>query len=124
MGSPALLETVFSNLLGNALKFHREGQAPIVHVDAAPDGDDGWIISVQDEGIGIAPEHHERVFEIFRRLHTRDVYEGTGIGLALCRKIVESFGGKIWLDPAYEGGTRVQMLLRSSHHHALEAPAP
>jgi PAS domain S-box-containing protein len=94
---------LLQNLIGNAIKF-RDGKLPQVHISAAETGDD-WTISVRDNGIGIAPEHAERVFQIFQRLHTRDQYPGTGIGLAVCKKIVERHGGKIWLDSTPGGGT-------------------
>ena len=93
---PALLATVFQNLLGNALKFHGE-DPPRVHVSATRDGG-RWLLRFSDNGLGIEHEYADRIFTIFQRLHGRSAYPGTGIGLAMCRKIVEHHGGSIWLE--------------------------
>jgi signal transduction histidine kinase len=98
---PALMTAVFQNLIGNALKFHGEAP-PEVRIAAERDGDD-WVFSVLDNGIGIESEYAERVFTLFQRLHTRSAYPGTGIGLAMCRRIVEYHGGRIWLDTGGDG---------------------
>jgi PAS domain S-box-containing protein len=90
------LSQVFQNLIGNAIKFHGE-KPPRVRVDAKRDGDQ-WVFSVSDNGIGIAGEFREQIFLIFQRLHTKDKYPGTGIGLAICKKIVERHGGRIWVE--------------------------
>jgi signal transduction histidine kinase len=102
---PGLMRTVFQNLLGNAIKF-RSDQAPRVDVEAVREGD-YWVIACRDNGIGIEPEYADRIFVIFQRLHTREAYPGTGIGLAMCRKIVEHHGGRMWLDETYTAGTRM-----------------
>ena len=91
------LRVLFQNLLGNALKFRHPDLRPVVRVTAQP-ADGGWRFEVADNGIGIAPEHRERIFQIFQRLHSRRDYEGTGIGLAHCQKIVETHGGRIWVE--------------------------
>jgi PAS domain S-box-containing protein len=91
------LTQVFQNLLSNAIKFHKQDTPPHIHVSAERQKD-AWRFSVRDNGIGIAPEHTERIFLIFQRLHTREEYPGTGIGLAVCKKIVERHGGRIWLE--------------------------
>jgi signal transduction histidine kinase len=99
-----LLTVVFQNLLGNALKFRGE-LPPRIEVRAAREGA-FWTFSVTDNGIGVAPEYADRVFLIFQRLHDRAAYPGTGIGLAVTRKIVEYFGGRIWLDTSVAAGAR------------------
>jgi len=96
MGDRRQMVQLFQNLISNALKFHN-GNAPEVHVSAMATGDD-WKISISDNGIGIAPEESERVFHIFRRLHTREEYPGNGMVLAISKKIVERHGGKIWFE--------------------------
>ena len=95
-GDRALLRQLLVNLLGNGLKFHRAGVPPVVRVQARREGDD-WEIAVADNGIGIEPEYADKVFVIFQRLHGRERYPGTGIGLALAKKIVEFHGGRIGL---------------------------
>jgi signal transduction histidine kinase len=98
-GEPALLAAVFQNLIGNALKFHGDNGPPHVAISAERDEAGGeWTFTVTDNGIGIEPEYADRIFMIFQRLHPKDAYAGTGIGLAMCRKIVEYHGGRIWLD--------------------------
>jgi signal transduction histidine kinase len=99
-----LMTVVFQNLLSNALKFKGE-QPPRIVVTAERDGQ-FWSFSVSDNGIGIEPQYADRVFLIFQRLHDRAAYPGTGIGLAMCRKIVEYFGGRIWLDTGAGDGAR------------------
>ncbi len=93
---PTQLTQLFQNLIGNSLKF-RGSQTPRIHIGAVKMAD-SWQFSVQDNGIGIEPQYFERIFLVFQRLHLRDDYPGTGIGLALCQKIVERHGGKIWVE--------------------------
>ena len=104
LGETSLLTAVFQNLLSNALKFASD-QAPRVSVSARRD-EGNWIFSFADNGIGIPAEYAERIFVIFQRLHDRSAYPGTGIGLAMCRKIIEYHGGRIWLDTAVTSGAR------------------
>ncbi len=106
---PSLLRTVFQNLIANSLKF-RSQAPPRIRIEAAPSGD-RWLFTCTDNGIGIEPAYADRVFVIFQRLHSRDAYEGTGIGLAMCRKIIEFSGGEIWLDPEFTGGARIYFTL-------------
>jgi len=99
----SLLTSLFQNLLGNAIKF-RADRPPVIRISVTAQADGFWLFSVADNGIGIEPEYADRIFVIFQRLHDRSSYEGTGIGLAMCRKIVEHYGGRIWLDTTYQGG--------------------
>jgi light-regulated signal transduction histidine kinase (bacteriophytochrome) len=87
---------LFQNLIGNALKFHGESP-PRIHVGAQSEPG-RWVFSVRDNGIGIEPQYYEKIFHIFQRLHTRKDYPGTGIGLAICKRIVERHGGTIWVE--------------------------
>jgi PAS domain S-box-containing protein len=95
-GDDGQLAQLFQNLIGNAIKFHGAG-TPVVNV-TAEEREECWCFRVQDNGIGIEPAYFERIFVIFQRLHAREAYEGTGIGLALCKKIVERHGGTIWVE--------------------------
>lgn len=103
LGDPGQLTQLFQNLVGNALKFCGE-EKPRVHV-AAKRGNSMWHFSVRDNGIGIEPQYCERIFQIFQRLHSHEKYPGTGIGLALCKRIVERHGGSIWLESQPGSGT-------------------
>ncbi|MGI8407257.1 MAG: sensor histidine kinase, partial [Actinomycetota bacterium] len=109
-GDPPQLLQLFQNLIGNALKFRGE-DAPVVRISAAMNDDEDWTFSVEDNGIGIDPQYADRIFLLFQRLHARDEYEGTGIGLSVCRKIVEHHGGKIWVDDKHQGGTAMRFTL-------------
>jgi len=109
VGDATLLTMLWQNLIGNAVKFRHEDRAPRVEIDCergVGDNQSHWLFSVADNGIGIAPDFAEKVFVIFQRLHGRDAYGGTGIGLALCKKIVELHGGTIGVDTSNNSGTR------------------
>jgi signal transduction histidine kinase len=113
-GDPTLLVMVWQNLISNAVKFRREGEAPRIVIECDQrirDDHADWIFTVSDNGIGIPQEFADKVFVIFQRLHGRDAYSGTGIGLALCKKIIEHHGGNIWIDPAHTEGTRFYFTL-------------
>lgn len=109
-GDPGQLAILLQNLLSNALKFVAPGVRPVIRVSAVRDGD-AWRFTVADNGIGIAELHRERIFLMFKRLHGRSEYPGTGIGLALCQKIVSRLGGRIWLDGDAERGTAFHFTL-------------
>ncbi|GIE96209.1 sensor histidine kinase [Paractinoplanes rishiriensis] len=109
-GEEPLLTTLFVNLVGNSLKFRRPDVPPVVRITAHREGDE-WQINVRDNGIGIEADFADKVFVIFQRLHARDAYEGTGIGLAIVKKIVEYHGGRIWLDLDVEEGTSITFTL-------------
>ncbi|WP_306214646.1 sensor histidine kinase [Actinoplanes sp. RD1] len=109
-GEEPLLTTLFVNLIGNSLKFSRPDVPPVIKVTGELDGEE-WRINVRDNGIGIEAEFADKVFVIFQRLHARDAYEGTGIGLAIVKKIVEYHGGRIWLDLDVAEGTSIWFTL-------------
>ncbi|HSZ69628.1 MAG TPA: ATP-binding protein [Solirubrobacteraceae bacterium] len=108
-GDRAQLISLFQNLISNAVKFHG-AEPPAVRISVRREGEQ-WQLAFADKGIGIDPEYAERIFLIFQRLHARDAYDGSGIGLALCRKIVEYHGGRIWLDTDYAGGACFRLTL-------------
>jgi signal transduction histidine kinase len=109
-GEPGQLEQLLQNLITNAVKFVAPGTVPYVRVSAERDGPD-WRFSVDDNGIGIEPKHAERIFGMFQRLNTQDTFPGTGIGLAIARKVVESHEGSIRAKPRPGGGTRMTFTL-------------
>jgi signal transduction histidine kinase len=119
MANPPQLLQVFQNLIGNAIKFHGI-ESPHVTISAKR-VDTGWIFAISDNGIGITVEHTESVFVIFRRLHTREEYPGTGIGLAICRKIIERHGGKIWIEARPKGGITVKFNLASAKYERTDS---
>lgn len=120
---PGLVETLFRNLISNAMKFQRPGEPPRVEITAEQDGDGTWVFAVTDHGIGIPEEHLASVFEVFRRLHPADRYPGTGIGLAVCKKIVSVHGGRIWAESRLGGPTSIRFTLTPPQSRAA-APRP
>jgi signal transduction histidine kinase len=127
LGDTTLLTMLFQNLIANAVKFRREGEHPriVIQCEAGTgERSDLWLFSVSDNGIGIGPEFVDKVFVIFQRLHGRDAYSGTGIGLALCKKIVEYHGGTIWIDTSYTRGARINFTMPvTSDATSREIPA-
>jgi PAS domain S-box-containing protein len=103
MADPTQIGQVFQNLLTNAIKFRGENE-PVIEINAKRDNDE-WIFSVKDNGIGINREHQEQIFEVFRRLHTREDYPGTGIGLSICQKIIIRHGGRLWVESELDKGS-------------------
>jgi signal transduction histidine kinase len=110
VGDATQLNMLWQNLLSNAIKFHSPDRPPRIKVEAQQDGD-MWEFAVTDNGIGIDPDFRDKVFVIFQRLHTREAYPGTGIGLAMCKKVVEFHGGTIAIDTEHTDGTRVVFTL-------------
>jgi signal transduction histidine kinase len=121
VGEASLLTTVFQNLVGNAIKF-RGDQPPQIHIGVALNRDD-WSFRVSDNGIGIEAAYAEKIFVIFQRLHSKDAYPGTGIGLALCRKIIDYHRGRIWLDPDHPSGSAFCFTLPAITDHTEETTA-
>jgi chemotaxis family two-component system sensor kinase Cph1 len=103
MGDLVQLSQLFQNLIGNALKFRGE-HPPAIHIGAKRQNTE-WVFSVRDNGIGIEPQYYKRIFQIFQRLHSRNEYPGTGIGLAICKRIIERHDGRIWVESRFGKGT-------------------
>ncbi|HTE59877.1 MAG TPA: PAS domain S-box protein [Solirubrobacteraceae bacterium] len=110
LGDRHQLGQLFQNVIGNAVKFVPDDRMPEIEVSAVRAGE-RWCFEVADNGIGLEPAHAERIFRMFQRLHTRDEYPGTGIGLAIAKKVVERHGGTIWAEPSPEGGSRFRFTL-------------
>jgi light-regulated signal transduction histidine kinase (bacteriophytochrome) len=107
------LVQLFQNLIGNAIKYQAPG-TPTVHISAAKDGKGGWIFAIKDNGLGIEAQYFERIFGMFQRLHKRDEFSGTGIGLAICKKIVERHGGDLTVESEVGHGSTFRFALTGS----------
>jgi light-regulated signal transduction histidine kinase (bacteriophytochrome) len=113
MADEMQLTQLFQNLVGNAIKYQKSG-APRVHISAAMNGDRKWTFAVKDNGLGIDPQYFERIFGMFQRLHKREEFAGTGIGLAICKKIVERHGGSISVESKLGHGSTFRFALATS----------
>jgi light-regulated signal transduction histidine kinase (bacteriophytochrome) len=114
MGNSTQLMQLFQNLISNAIKFRRPSVTPKIEISAEAQDGGEWLIAVRDNGIGIAPENFDRIFEAFQRLHSYSQYSGTGLGLAICKKIVERHGGRIWVQSQQQVGTTVYFTIPSA----------
>ena len=119
-GDSSQMIQLFQNLISNAIKFHQHGGKPRIVIQAEEQSDD-WVISISDNGIGIDPQFHQRIFTVFQRLHTREEYSGTGIGLAICKKVVERHRGRIWLESEHGIGSTFYF---SISKHLQDHPHP
>jgi light-regulated signal transduction histidine kinase (bacteriophytochrome) len=113
MADEMQLVQLFQNLVGNAIKYQNPG-VPMVHVSVVPGDREKWIFSVKDNGLGIDPQYFERIFGMFQRLHKREEFAGTGIGLAICKKIVERHGGTISVESQPGQGATFRFALAAS----------
>ena len=111
---PTELKSLFQNLVSNSIKFSKPGITPVLHIDAQQING-FWQFSVKDNGIGIEEQYLERIFVIFQRLHTRSTYDGSGIGLAHCKKIAELHGGKIWVQSEPGVGSTFYFTIADQH---------
>jgi signal transduction histidine kinase len=124
LGDHGQLRHLLQNLIGNAAKYVADGTAPRIAVRAEATSD-GWTVEVADNGIGIDPDEHERAFAMFQRLSPADGYDGTGVGLAICRRVVEGHGGTIWIEGNQPNGTRIRFTLPAATEGAHgEAAGP
>ncbi|MGH9631381.1 MAG: ATP-binding protein, partial [Bryobacteraceae bacterium] len=112
------LEQLFQNIIGNAIRY-RSDAAPRIHIKAEPDGG-AWKFSIQDNGIGIAAEYTEKIFGMFKRLHTAADYPGTGMGLAICQRIVERVGGRIWVESQLGRGSTFFFTLPAAKRDSVD----
>jgi signal transduction histidine kinase len=106
------LSQIFQNLIGNAIKYRKEDERLLIQVSARR-ADGWWIFSVADNGMGVPPAYKETIFGIFKRLHTNSKYSGTGMGLAICQRIIERYGGRIWVESEPERGSKFLFTIRS-----------
>ncbi len=114
IGDPTLLSLLWQNLIGNAVKFRHPDRPPVIRIACEQVEEKEWRFCVMDNGISIEADFADKIFVIFQRLHSREAYSGTGIGLAMCKKIVENHGGRIWLDTSHTGdGARICFTLRT-----------
>jgi signal transduction histidine kinase len=111
MGDHEQLARLLQNLIGNGIKYRAPDRPPRLVVGAEPAENGGWVVSVTDNGIGIEPQYFERIFQLFQRLHGRDTYDGTGIGLAVCRRIVDRHHGRLWVDSEPGSGSTFKVYL-------------
>ncbi len=121
-GDPDRVGQLLANLVSNALKYNQSPE-PKVEITSKLTADARWVtIAVKDNGIGIDPKFHARIFQLFRRLHTREEYEGTGAGLAICQKIVQAHGGRIWVESKPGQGSTFLVTLPTPPHHPATSP--
>jgi two-component system, chemotaxis family, sensor kinase Cph1 len=116
-GDPSQFNHLLQNLICNSIKFHTKDRKPEIHVGVKEENN-SWLFSVKDNGIGIKPEYRERIFQIFQRLHDRETYPGTGIGLSICKKIVEQHHGEIWVDSEFGKGSTFYFRIPKSNSHS------
>src|SRR5206468_3998828 len=102
-GDEKLLAQVLQNLISNAIKFHKPGEAPIIRISACQ-RDEEWVFAIADDGIGFEEQYRDRIFQAFQRLHGSGQYGGSGIGLAICRRIIDLHGGKLWASSSPGAG--------------------
>ena len=116
-GDSSQLTQLFQNLMSNAIKFQQENVEPkiVIHAESL---EEEWVISINDNGIGIEPRFYDRIFTVFQRLHTREEYSGTGIGLAICKKVVERHRGRIWLESEHEVGSTFYFAIPKKLHES------